>query len=112
MIDQPTYQQGHIIASSFLIGALIFTFILRFCLAMENRRRKHLSENDYDREANLEEAYDWVKIENIFIKRIYQYFFLYVFSIQVINMCYETSEAELRNIYKSNFSRIIKYFEK
>jgi hypothetical protein len=55
------------IASCFLAGAIIFTFILRFCLAKENHRRKYLSKSQYDREAMIEEPCDWVKIENIFM---------------------------------------------
>ncbi len=66
--DKPTYQRGHIIASSFVASALILTLILRFCLLLENRRRKHLLQDEYNREANIEEPCDWVNIKDIFMQ--------------------------------------------
>jgi hypothetical protein len=64
---QPSYRQGHIIASGFLASALILTLILRFCLAMENRRRQSLSQDEYNREAAIEEPCDWVTIKIVFL---------------------------------------------
>ncbi|CAF1193017.1 unnamed protein product [Rotaria sordida] len=49
-IDKPTYRQGYVIVSILLGCTLIVTCILRFCLAKENHRRDHLSNEDYDRE--------------------------------------------------------------
>ncbi|CAF3389235.1 unnamed protein product [Rotaria socialis] len=64
--DKPVSRRDHIIASGFLVGALIMTLILRYCLMMENRRRQYLSDDDYNREAAIEEPCDWVNIEDIF----------------------------------------------
>ncbi len=67
MEDKSTYKHAHIITSGFLIGALILTFILRFCLVMENRRREHLSSDGREREAKLKEPCDWVNTKNVFM---------------------------------------------
>ncbi|CAF3603156.1 unnamed protein product [Rotaria sp. Silwood1] len=64
--DKLVSRQDHIIAIGFLVGALIMTLILRICLMMENRRREYLSNDDYNREATIEEPCDWVNIEDIF----------------------------------------------
>lgn len=44
-----------------VIVALIATFLLRFHLERENRRREHLSLDEYKREAAIQEACDWVR---------------------------------------------------
>jgi hypothetical protein len=66
MENKSVSRRDHIIACGFLAGALIMTLILRVCLMMENRRREYLSNDDYNREATIEEPCDWVNTEDIF----------------------------------------------
>jgi len=90
-IDKSTYRRGHIVISSLLASILIVTFIQRFSLMMENRRREYLSQDEYERRAAIKEACDWVGVENIIVQRIFDHFYHH-FSIRMSYMCYEEVE--------------------
>ena len=64
--DKPIYRRGNLICVGLLILSLVATFILRFCLILENRRRDNLSLEQYNREAGIKEPCDWVSLYVMF----------------------------------------------
>ena len=60
--DQPTYRRGHLICIGLLIIGVIITFILRYTLIRENRRRDNISIDKHDYEAAVEEPCDRVTL--------------------------------------------------
>jgi hypothetical protein len=58
--DKQIYQRANLICVGTLALSLIGTFILRFCLILENHRRDNLSLEQHDREAAIKEPCDRV----------------------------------------------------
>ena len=67
-----------------LIISAIITLILRYCLIRENRRRKDLSPDQYNREAGAKEPCDRVSQLKQFFA-FYYFFLLLLISIQISN---------------------------
>lgn len=56
--DAPLYAVGNVACMSLMIGVVIFSLSFKALLIKENKRRDHLSPEQYEREASMTEPCD------------------------------------------------------